>query len=126
MTAMGLVARFLFQKRQYSPKKGIVKPGAFLPRVGQTSVFEISDLPEVDVRRIGAAVGMARGSNPLGRGQLGTRDVAAAGLRFERDDVPPRHGNLVGWPCEGEEVKARCKAIAAELAVRAVLVLHSP
>lgn len=38
----------------------------------------------------------------------------------------PRHGNLIGWPSEGEEVKARCKAVAVELAVRAVLVLHTP
>lgn len=126
MIAVGVVARFLFQKGHYSAQKGIVKPGAFLPKNGQTSVFEISGLAEADVRLIGETAGTPRGRNPRGRGELGTRDVTAAGLLFVRDDVPPRHGNLLGWPSQGEEVKARCKAVAVELAVRAVLVLHPP
>lgn len=126
MTAVGVVARFLFQKGHYSSQKGIVKPGAFLPKNGQTSVFEVSGLEEEDVRLMGDAAGRTRGRSPRGRGELETSDVTAAGLRFERDDVPPRHGNLVGWPSHGKEVKARCKAVAVELAVRAVLVLHTP
>lgn len=124
MIAPGVIARFLSQKGHFSSQKQIVKPGAFLPRNGQTSVFEISGLGEEDVRHIGKAAGMSRGRGPRGRGELGTRDAIAVGLRFERDDVPPRHGNLVGWPSEGDEVKARCKAVAVDLAVRAVLVLH--
>ena len=89
-------------------------------------MIAVGVLAEEEVRHLGATAGEARSRNPRGRGELQTEDIALAGLRFERDNVPPRHGNLVGWPSEGEEVKARRKAVAVELAVRAVLVLHAP
>jgi len=87
---------------------------------------DIVELAEDDIRNIGAEVGTARSKPPKGRGEFRYADVSDVGLRFERDDRPPRHGNLVGWPLEGPEVKARQKAIAVELSIRAVLVLPGP
>jgi hypothetical protein len=122
---MSEIARFLFHRRQYAPSKKAVKPGAFLPSKGHTSVFEISGLPEPDIRGIGRDVGSARGIEPHGRGELTHRDVKDTGLLFERDDKPPRHGNLVGWPSPDGTRKDRNKDVAKRLAQRAVLVLHS-
>ena len=121
---MGEIARFLFHRSHFAPAKQVVKPGAFLPRNGQTSVFDIVGLQEVAVRRIGRRVGAARGKDPRGRGELTYADVTDVGLRFERDDVPPGHGNLVGWPSAGPNRKDRNKDVARSLAQRAVLVLH--
>lgn len=71
MTTVGVVARFLFQKGHYSSQKGIVKPGAFLPKNGQTSVFEVSGLEEEDVRLMGDAAGRDPRTQPLGPGRVG-------------------------------------------------------
>ncbi len=118
------LARFLFQKGDFSRTKTSVRPGAFLPKDGETSVFDIVGLDDPGIRAIGDAVGSERGKPPKGRGEFLMGDVVEVGLRFERDDQPPRHGNLLGWPSEGPELKARVKAIAVALAVKAELVLH--
>ena len=122
---MGQIARFLFQRSHYAPAKGIVKPGAFLPRDGQTSVFEIAGLSEHRVREIGIPAGAASQREPRGRGELTHANVVDVGLRFERDDKPPLHGNLIGWPSPDNQRKELNKDIARRLAQRAVLVLHN-
>lgn len=122
---MGELARFLFQRGHYAPGNGVVKPGAFLPKNGCTSVFEVAGLPEQSIREIGIAAGVARRREPRGRGELTRADVTDVGLRFERDDKPLRHGNLVGWPSEDNRRKDLNKDVARRLAQRSVLVLHS-
>jgi hypothetical protein len=104
------LARFLFQKGDFSRTKTLVRPGAFLPKDGETSVFDIVGLDDLGIRTIGEAVGQVRGSPPKGRGEFSVEDVVEVGLRFERDYQPHRHGNLLGWPSEGPELKARAKA----------------
>lgn len=92
---MGDLARFLFHRRQYAPSKLVVKPGAFLPRDGKTSVFEIAGLPEPDIRGIGKDVGSASGREPRGR------------------------------PSPDDTRKDQNKDVARRLAQKAVLVLHN-
>ena len=121
---MSELARFLFPKGHYSRGNQAVRPGAFLPKDGQTSVFDIVDLDEAGVTEIGDAIGEHRGKPPHGRGEFDQSHVIEVGLQFERDDAPPRHGNLVGWPSDGPEVKARSKAITVALAARAQLILY--
>ena len=121
---MSELARFLFQKGHYSRMNKAVRPGAFLPKHGLTSVFDIVDLDEAKIFEIGDAVGESRGKPPHGRGEFDQSHVIDVGLRFERDDTPPRHGNLVGWPSDGPEVKARSKAIAVALAAQTKLILR--
>ncbi len=120
-----MLARFLFQKGDFSKANNTLRPGAFLPRDGQTSVFDISGLDRSTVRSIGDEVGVNRGRTPKGRGEFTLEDVVAVGLSFERDDIPFRHGNLEGWPADGPESKARSKAIAMALAAKARLVLRT-
>jgi hypothetical protein len=121
---MAELARFLFQKGHFSRDNNAVRPGAFLPQNGQTSVFDIVGLATHETAALGDAIGQQRGKPPKGRGEFDYRHVTEVGLQFDRDDTPPRHGNLIGWPSEGPELKARWKAIAADLAVRATLVLR--
>lgn len=121
---MSELARFLFQRGHYSRDNNAVRPSAFLPKNGETSVFEILGLEDLDIWKLAEDVGEIRGKPPRGRGEFTRADVGAVGLRFVRDDHPVRHGNLLGWPSEGSELKARLKAIAVALASRAVLVLH--
>jgi hypothetical protein len=118
------LARFLFDTGHYSPAQRVVRPGAFLPQNGKTSVFAINGLAEPAILEIAAMVASIRQKPAKGRAEVDIADVTAAGLRFERDDVPHRHGNLVGWPHDGLELKARHKAVAVKLAARAELVLH--
>lgn len=87
-------------------------------------MFEISGLEDASVRELAEEVGDLRDKQPYGRGEFMHADVTAVGLRFERDDLPPRHGNLLDWPSEGPELKSRLKAIAVALSARANLVLH--
>lgn len=117
-------ARFLFSRSDYSQANDLVKPGAFLPSNGETSVFVVDGLNGADIRAIGNNVGVQRGRPPKGRAELSERVVVAVGLEFMRDDIPPRHGNIVGWPPAGPEYKARSKAIVLELSAEARLVLR--
>ena len=98
------LARFLFQRGDYSPGNRVVRPKAFLPHNGQTSVFAIAGLGQLAINALGEELGRTRGKPAKGRAELDVVDVTAVGLRFVRDDVPPRHGNLVGWPNEGPEL----------------------
>ena len=120
---MSELARFLFQRSHYSPTNGALKPGAFLPKDGHTSVFDIIELDRTTIRTIGDGVGVTRSQALHGWGEFLHAHVTAAGLKFIRDDQPPRHGNLVGWPPDGPEHKAQAKAIAVALARKAELVL---
>ena len=121
---MSEIARFLFHRSDYAAVKKVVKPGVFLPRNGQTSVFDIVGLVEFRIREIGESVGLRRGIRPRGRGEVAYADIQEVGLRFERDDTPPRHGNLIGWPSDGKR-KDLNKDVARRPAERAVLVLHT-
>jgi hypothetical protein len=118
------LARFLFRSGDYSKGNNAGRPRAFRPRDGATSVFWIVQLDEPAIRALGDVAGAGRGIRPKGRGELARADVTAVGLQFARDDIPFRHGNILGWPVDGPEVKARQKAMAVDLASRAILILH--
>jgi hypothetical protein len=102
----------------------MVRPNAFLPYNGQTSVFVITDLDGPAVLALSEIAAETRGIAAKGRAEIDIADVLVVGLSFVRDDVPDRHGNILGWPTEGPELKAQQKSIALALAGRALLVLH--
>jgi hypothetical protein len=91
---------------------GTVKPREFLPcendGILELSVYAIQGLPEDEIWRL------AKREIPksvLGRGDLAPQEVIPHGLRVNRDDVPPRHANILGWPV----LKDEQNAIAVEL-----------
>ena len=116
------VSRYLIDKRHYSSVNKRVKPGAFLPEPnGETSVYLIKNLSEVEIWEHGAKYVEAKGRTVRGRAELNAGVIEEATLRLLADDPPPRHAKIVGWPPEKDEQKA----VALELAQSSVLKLRS-
>lgn len=115
-----MVTRFLFHRTQYSSANRRVKPDAFMPRDGKTSVFRTADLTEDRIWELGDRIGAFRTpsltANFRGDIQIKAFDDLPLGLEF--DDCPPGHANISNWP-EGKDEK---KQLAIELANRANLV----
>lgn len=119
------MARVLFQSGDYAETKDLVKPRAFLPRHGETSVAEITDLGEDEILDLVGRVEELRKLVSKARGELSESAIEAADLAFVRDDADfDGHGNLVGWSTEGADKKARNLSIAQQLSSRARLVMH--
>lgn len=111
-----MVARFLFQSGHFSPQNKRIKPNAFLPIDGATSVFLITDLTEEEIWECGKLAGQNRKQIPLARGDLYIKDIEKTQLIVEIDNKPPRHGNILNWPATKDERIAKaqelCKAVA--------------
>jgi hypothetical protein len=75
---------------------GRAKPGAYLPRDGRTSVFRVDSLGSSEVRRLGAQV--LKDPPPLAHAIGLAASVYACKLRFDPNNEPPRHADIVGWP----------------------------
>lgn len=119
------ISRFLFTKRHYSTQKNLVKPEAFVPHPHiELSVSCTHDLNEEDVWALGTTAMLARSDNRNlhGRGDLLAGHVYAQKLTLDRDDDPPKHANILGWPEEGGDAQLMK---ATELASQATLLLIS-
>ena len=97
--AAGTLARFAFESGRLT--HSIVKPKLFEPnRALDLSVFVVGGLHASDIGKlgIGTAFRHATARRLYGWGELNESDVRDVGLRIVRDDSPPRHANIVGWP----------------------------
>lgn len=104
-----------------------MKHRAFLPgRDWKTSVAEVTDLDETEIRKLSETVSELRGRAAKGHGSFQAAILPPLGLDFVRDDDPfERHGNLVGWPRDtGPAAKAHRKNIAQQLSSHAKLVTY--
>ena len=116
-----LLARFIFQKSQFSKSAAKPKPGAFLPAPSKTSAIWRDELPELDIWNIGDFLGKARGKQPVARADFDSKAVSEAELEIESDPKPhPRHVNLSKWPID----KDTQKSIALLLCARSTLVVR--
>ena len=80
-------------------------------------------LGEEVIWAIGHDVAVERNQNLHARADISSNAVTQRpGLRTIRDEPPPRHRNIVGWP--PDEQKEERKLLAVELAVSATL--HLP
>ena len=117
-----LVARFIIDKRHYSPENKRVKPGAFFPEpTGETSVCIVETLSEEEIWAWGAQYVETNIRRIRARAELTAKVVSDARLTLLPDAPPPRHGKIVGWPREKDEQKA----YALELAQGSVLKLRT-
>lgn len=82
----------------------------------QLSTFITTGLPDEDVWDIADKAIVGRPTN--GRGDLGTGPVLAEGLEIVRDDDPPRHANVTGWPTDKAAQKEIAQALAAAASLR--------
>ena len=118
-----LLARFIFQKSQFSKTPAKPKQGAFLPHPSTLKISALwrDELLEQDIWEIGDLLGAARVKQPLARADFDTNAVSSAKLEIESDPTPhPRHVNLCGWPSE----KDKQKAIALDLCARSTLIIR--
>lgn len=118
--ARGSLARYATERGRFRSDGG-VKPKLFEPnRKLELSVFYIDGLERARIRDIGVAVAERHPSARRlhGWGEIAASDVASAGLRTARDDTPPRHANVVGWPEDAAERKLKAQILAR--AARAV------
>lgn len=112
--AAGLLARFALESGRLTDS--IVKPKLFEPnRALELSVFRVDGLVRDQIRDLGDEVVEKHPSARKlhGWGEFPESAVQKAGLRVERDDDPPRHANIVGWPREPSERKQRQQILAS-------------
>lgn len=118
-------ARYLLDRRHFSPQKGRVKPKALHPAPAdhRTSVFRIEKLSEAQVWKLGEVhVAIPRNRELLARAELKARDITSVGLSLQANEPPPRHANITGWPV----AKHEWMSLAQELAARATLKVRPP
>ena len=116
-----LLARFLKQSNQFAAVAKNVRTSAFMPYNMELSVFGIDNLSEEQTWDLGYR-NLSLGLNkPIkARAEMLAEFVKKNGLQLVKDNNPPRHANIVGWP----EAKHEQKLIAEKLALKAVLVLN--
>lgn len=113
------LARFIRHSNQFSKKSKIIKSSAFLPYPHlELSVFGITGLSEEEIWDIGNNV---LPSNK-GRGDILTIIVEKIGLNIDKNNIPPRHTNIIGWPDE----KSKQKLYAEKLALAAKKAILNP
>ncbi len=97
------------------------------PRDGRLSVFDTESLSENEVWRIGEEVAVERfevtQAQPTlyARADISSEAVTRRRLRVLKDEPPPRHRSIEGWPTDAKEDQ---KLIAIELAADASLALR--
>lgn len=84
-------------------RNGNVVFSTFFPRVDlnphQLSVFRIDELTEPDIWNLGNEHVPVRSGNPIkGRADLKALHFRAQNIHIEKDEPPPRHANILGWP----------------------------
>jgi len=122
-----LLARFLFFQKYFKQTQNRATPEAFMPppKDLQLSVSLITDLLADAIWDLGKGV-LAQHPQPqlYGRADINVAAVHGQKLKAFRDDDPPRHVNVVGWPSYSEG-KDLIKSMAQELARASSLTLLS-
>lgn len=114
------LARYILERSRISA--GTVNHRAFMPPQDlELSTFNIDRLSVDEIWSIGDRVGaeQASGKTVLGRADLLAKSVYDVDLRPVRDDRPPRHVVIVGWPEKAHhKAKAQLLAAASKLVLR--------
>lgn len=121
-----ILARFLLQKSHFKRSENRPTPEAFMPPTDlKLSVYVVTDLSDTAVWDLGRGV-LSQHPQPrlYGRADVTVGAVHDQKLKAFRDDDPPRHVNVVGWPSYSDR-KDLLKSIAQELASGASLTLLS-
>ena len=112
------IARFIFSRSHFSIENKRIRPNVFMPTEdNETSVSRIDGLPEMDIWRMGQAVGVQSNRNVHARGDIRVSEVNQNKLEVFRDEPPERHAVIAGWPSDRD---ARMD-IAIEIAKRSML-----
>ncbi|MGH8647227.1 MAG: hypothetical protein ACREX4_23320 [Gammaproteobacteria bacterium] len=118
------MARFLHETGHFSVEQNRVKFRGLMPAKDDntTSVYVTDDLDDNQVWQLAQQYVEATRGPALARGELTPQDIATVGLALERDDTPPLHAAIIGWP--PPSAKDEIKSKAQELAPKARLVVR--
>jgi hypothetical protein len=118
------VARFLQETGHFSVVENRVRFRGLMParEDNTTSVFVTDGLDDDQVWQLGREHVEATRGPSLARGELTPQDITSVGLQLERDDDPPRHAAITGWP--SPYAKDEIKSKAQQLAPKARLVVR--
>jgi hypothetical protein len=110
------LARFLFNKSDFSRPTQSVRPRAFMPSaIGETSVFRVQSLSEAKIWEIGlTVVAPGRTASLKGRAELRVEVPQSEGLQVTPVEAPERHAVIVGWPDEKDRRMIIAQVLAAE------------
>jgi hypothetical protein len=123
-----LLARFLLQKSHFKKAENRATAEAFMPPLDlKLSVYLVTSLSTPEIWMLGKGV-LDEHRQPRLYGRADVRVAAVQGQKLKaiRDDDPPRHVNVTGWPSyvDGKDL---LKSIAQELARASTLnLLASP
>jgi hypothetical protein len=111
------LARFCYVERYYS--KSHMRFAAFMPPPDlRLSMFVVDGMNDAEIHAHGVTWATQPGPPPLppkAFGKIGVEAILKQKLSVHRDNDPPRHAVVVGWPTE----KSEWKLIAQELAAAA-------
>ena len=115
------ISRFVFDSRHFSTVDRKAKPKAFEPKNNCVSVLRAIGLTDAEVWDWAVTyVEPERGKACRARADLTVVSVRRLILDLVRDEPPPRHANIVGWPDD----KSAQKLLSIELAAEATLVVR--
>lgn len=113
------ITRYIRFRSAFTASTGRINPSAMMPAPNsqaqrlETSVYFIDGRTDEELWRLGDDT---IGSLCPGRITLAASAVPVVGLVLDRDDDPPSHANIVGWPdTNWPETKEQCKALALKL-----------
>jgi hypothetical protein len=112
-TPTARLSRFILERSKISAGQPNLR--AFLPPPDlQLSTYNTDDLALQEIWQIGDVVRVEQHKETLyGRADLLAQSVYDAKLRPIRDDQPPRHVTVVGWPNDKAQQKNRAQLLAA-------------
>ena len=115
----------MYHKRHWKTRFSAFMP----PPDRELSTFNVDGLTDTQIWPLGEAVRLERAVERMyGRAELPVSAVLAQDLKAIRDDNPPRHVIVVGWPTDPDPAveKARHKLKALELARLARFIDYDP
>lgn len=121
LRADGTLARFALESKRLTTTGA--KPKLFEPNKGlELSVFDVGGLSFEEIRQLGIDVAKMHptAERLYGWGEIDAAAVHETGLRIERDDDPPRHANIAGWPDEARKMHEK-QVLLAQAAHRVQL-----
>ena len=119
----GELARYAVHSGQLT--SAAVKPKLFAPnRQLALSVFRVHQFGDEEVEKLGTDVVRSRpDANRLyGWAEFDEDAVQSVALTMDKDDDPPRHANIIGWPTD----PVRRKLVQRRLANKATPFLVTP
>lgn len=111
------ITRFIGQKAHIRTSNQTVKHNAFMPnRAGETSVYRITGINDVEIYEIGKEFFADTTGRPLlGRADIIASEILKRQLSIESVQYPhPRHANICSWPRERSEQLLIAKELADE------------